>query len=163
MPRPSADPLASLPSVAADLGPVAPSNRQNEGGWAPYVRAISAHRLLVLLTTLAALAGCLAWLSQRTEQYETTSEILVTPLSEGDITFQGLPFLRDYGDATRTIQTAATLVDSPAAAALTARRLGDGWTPGAVSDGVEVGPQGESSVLAVTATADGAQKSADLA
>ena len=73
-------------------------------------------------------------------------------------TFQGLPFLRDYGEATRTIQTAATLVDSPPPPRSTARRMGGGWTRDAVADGVKVEPQGESSVLAVTGKAGAARR-----
>jgi Mrp family chromosome partitioning ATPase len=149
--------------MAADYVPAGPVAPANEGGWTAYLQAIGAHRLLVAACTLAALLGCLAWLAQRTDQYETTAEILVTPLPQGDVTFQGLPFLRDYGDATRTIQTAATLVESPAASALTARRLKDGWTADGVAQSIEVSPQGESSVLAVSAKADSGRRAASLA
>jgi capsular exopolysaccharide synthesis family protein len=149
--------------MVADASPTSPAARQGGGAWAPYLRAIGNHRLLVAAVTLATLLGCLAWLSVRSSQYETSAEILVTPLPQGDVTFQGLPFLRDYGDATRTIQTAATLVDSPAAARLTARRLGEGWTADEVSSSVEVQPQGESSVLAITATWTDPAETADLA
>ena len=97
----------------ADLAPPPMPPRAAENAWGPYLRAIAAHKVLVALTTLAALVGCIAWLATRSDTYETTAEILVTPLTAVDETFQGLPFLRDYGEATRTIQTAATLVDSP--------------------------------------------------
>lgn len=137
--------------------------RQNEGAWAPYLHAIKAHRLLVAAITLVSLLGCLAWLSVRDPSYEATAEILVTPLPQGDNTYEGLPFLRDYGEATRTIQTAATLVASPAANEMTARRLGPGWDATRVSTGIRVQPQGESSVLAVTARATTAEDAARLA
>ena len=58
---------------------------------------------------LVVFVACGLWLAQRSPTYEATAEILVTPLPQDDPTFQGLPFLRDYGEATRTIQTAATL------------------------------------------------------
>jgi capsular exopolysaccharide synthesis family protein len=147
----------------ADLAPPPVPARAAENAWGPYLRAIKAHKVLVALTTLAALIGCIVWLATRTPTYETTAEILVTPLSSVDETFQGLPFLRESGEATRTIQTAATLVDSPAAAAVTARRLGDGWTRDAVQNAVKVEPQGESSVLAITAKASTGEEAARVA
>jgi capsular exopolysaccharide synthesis family protein len=149
--------------MAADVPPMSGAAQQGGGAWAPYLRAIGNHRLLVLGVTIASVLGCLAWLSMREAQYETSAEILVTPLPQGDVTFQGLPFLRDYGDATRTIQTAATLVDSPAATRLTARRLGPQWTADDVGPAVEVQPQGESSVLAITAKWSDREDAARLA
>jgi Mrp family chromosome partitioning ATPase/capsular polysaccharide biosynthesis protein len=145
--------------VGAPRGPAA----GQEGALRPYLRAINAHRVLVALCTLAALVGCLAWLAQRDPQYEATAEILVTPLPQGDVDFQGLPFLRESGDPTRTIQTAATLVESPAAAQRTARSLGGGWTRDSVDANISVQPQGESSVLAVTAKATTGEDAAKLA
>ena len=62
--------------------------------------------------------------------------------------------LRDSGDPTRTVQTAATLVESPQAADLAARRLGPSWSRSRVLEAVEVAPEGESNILAVTATAE---------
>ena len=144
--------------------PISPNpGPHGEGAWTPYLRAIKARRVLIAAVTLAALLGCLAWLAVRDQSYESTAEILVTPLSQGDETFQGLPFLRDYGDATRTIQTAATLVESPAANRLAARRMGAGWDAARVGSSIEVQPQGESSVLAVTATTTSPTDSARLA
>src|SRR5829696_2989246 len=148
--------------MSLDAAPFA-SAAAPEGALRPYLRAIDAHRILVALCTLAALAGCVAWLSQRTENFEATAEILVTPLPEGDVTFQGLPFLRDYGEATRTIQTAATLVESPAASERTARLMGNGWTRQRVQANVGVQPQGESSVLAITGKAESGEEAAHLA
>ena len=149
--------------MAADLAPSPVASRAAESAWGPYVRAIGAHKILVALTTLAALAGCLAWLSVRSDTYEATAEVLVTPLPESDVTFQGLPFLRDYGEETRTIQTAATLVDSPAAAELTARRLRGGATRESVDSAVKVEPQGESNVLAISAQSSTGRQAARLA
>src|SRR3712207_349347 len=100
--------------MTLDVGPPRGAAAAPEGALRPYLRAINAHRVLVALCTLAALAGCIAWLSQRSDEYEATAEILVTPLPSGttDDPFRDLPILRDYGEATRTIQTAAAIVDS---------------------------------------------------
>ena len=113
---------------------------------------------------LAAVAASVAWIVVREPEYAATSQILVSPLPPDDPALEGVDVLRaDPSDSTRTVQTAASLVDSPAAAALAARRLGSGWTPSEVSSAVEVEPQGDSNVLAVTATADDPDEAARVA
>jgi Mrp family chromosome partitioning ATPase/capsular polysaccharide biosynthesis protein len=130
----------------------------------PYLRAIRAHKPLMVLTTLAFLVAALLWLTfARTPTYEATANLLVTPLPQDDQTFRGLQLLRDSGDPTRTVQTAASLVTAPEAARRTAAQLGNGWTTQSVLDSVNVEPQGESNILAVTASADDAKLAARLA
>jgi capsular exopolysaccharide synthesis family protein len=125
-----------------------------DGALGPYLRALRAHRLAVVAALLACLLGAFAWLTLRTPDYRTDAEILVTPLPEGDETFIGIPFIvSSGGDQTRTVQTAATLVSSTAAAEETARRIGGGLTSTDVSEAVTVEPKGESNVLSVEATA----------
>ena len=150
--------------MTLDVAPPRGAGAAPEGALRPYLRAISAHRVLVALCTLAALVGCLAWLAQRSPSYEATAEILVTPLpsASSDDPYAGLPFLRDFGEATRTVQTAATLVESAEAANRTARALGGGWTRDGVSSAVEVQPQGESNVLAITGRASDPEDAARL-
>jgi Mrp family chromosome partitioning ATPase/capsular polysaccharide biosynthesis protein len=119
-----------------------------------YARAIRAHRGLVALVVLATLAGSLIWLAVRTPEYEASARFLINPVSQDDEAVLGLPLLRDAGDPTRTAQTAAALMQSPEAAATTARRLGDPWSAEKVLDAVDVEPAGQSNILALTATAD---------
>lgn len=134
-----------------------------EGALGPYLRAISAHRLLVVTVTLATVMASCAWLLLRSSTYEATAQLLITPLPPDDTTFTGVQVLRESTEPTRTTQTAATLVDSRQAALLTARRLGSGWTVQRVQDAVEVKPQGESSILAVIAQADERRLAARIA
>jgi Mrp family chromosome partitioning ATPase len=130
----------------------------------PYLRAIRAHKLLVILATLACVLAAVLWLAfARTPSYEASANLLVTPLPQDDQIFRGLQLLRDSGDPTRTVQTAASLVTSPEAARRTAQALGDGWSTQRVLDSVNVEPEGESNILAVTATADSARGAARLA
>jgi capsular exopolysaccharide synthesis family protein len=124
---------------------------ENESALGPYLRAIRAHKWIVLLVTLAALGGSLAWLALRTPDYEATTEILVTPVSQDDATYIGLPLLRDSGEPTRTIQTAATLIESTTAAELTAKKIGRGFTRDDIASAIKVNPEGESNILGVTA------------
>ena len=119
--------------------------------------------MLVILVTLAAIAAAVAWTVLRTPSYSATAEMLVTPVAQEDQTFLGLPVLRDSGDPTRSVQTAANQIHSSAAAVRTAEKLGGDWTRNKVLEAIEVTPEGESNILAVTAKADSARESARLA
>ena len=134
--------------------PTAPVRSRNEGALGPYLRAIRAHRLLVVCVTLIALAGAIGWLVHRAPQYQAKSEILVSPIPQDDPTFLGIqgPVVDSPSDPTRAIQTAATLVDSPIAARLAAQRIGRGYTYRTVQQQVQVQPEGQTNILDVTAT-----------
>jgi Mrp family chromosome partitioning ATPase/capsular polysaccharide biosynthesis protein len=130
----------------------------------PYLRAIRAHKLLVAVVTIGLVGLAVAWLAfARTPTYEATANLLVTPLPQDDTTFRGLQLLRDSGDPTRTIQTAASLVDSPEAARRTAQELGPDWSTQRVRDSVTIEPEGESNILAVTGSAGDAATASRLA
>src|SRR4051794_20961185 len=137
--------------------------QETEGALGPYLRALRAHRLAVALSIVACLLGSLAWMQLRTPDYKADAEVLVTPLPEGDETFVGIPFLVSSGDPTRTVQTAATLISSTAAADETARLLDNGMSGSDVSEAIVVKPKGESNVLSVEATAESAEVARDMA
>jgi len=134
-----------------------------EGAVRPLLRAVRAHRWLVVVAALAALAGAIAYLTLRAPTYEATANILVNPLPQDDQTFLGLDLLRDSGDATRTVQTAATLLESSQAAQRTADALGGDLTADKVLNRVNVEPLGESNIVAVTATGASGTEAARLA
>jgi Mrp family chromosome partitioning ATPase/capsular polysaccharide biosynthesis protein len=127
------------------------------------VNAVRARRRLVTGVVLAALAGSIAWLGVRTPEYTATAQILIAPLPNIDDTFLGLPLLRDSGDPTRTVETAAALVDTPRSAREAARRLGAPWTARLVMDAVDVQPEGQSNILDVTARASSPRFAVELA
>jgi capsular exopolysaccharide synthesis family protein len=150
-------------ALAADRTQLAPAAGPGDGGLAPFLRAVKVHWKLVAMVTLAAVAGSVALLLLLPRQYEATASVLVSPLPEDDQTFLGLGLLRDTGDPTRTVQTAATILESFEAAELAAQRLGEPFDAGEILDSVRVEPQGESNVLAVTASATDASVAANLA
>ena len=123
--------------------------RRDEGAFGPYARAVRRHPWLVGGITLLALLVAFAWISKRAHEYQATAQILVTP--SAGTTVQGLPLLTESVNPTRTLQTAATILSSPRAAAEAARALGGGWTAKKISDTVKVVPQGDSNIIAVTA------------
>jgi tyrosine-protein kinase len=134
-----------------------------EGALGPYLRAIASHRWFVIAITATTVAASCVWLLVRAPTYEAKAEVLVSPLSQDDTTFIGVQVLRESSEPTRTMQTAATLVSSRRAAELAAPRLGPGWDAGRVEDAVDVEPQGESNVLAVTAQDDDPKSAARVA
>lgn len=116
--------------------------------------AIRAHPLLIAVVTLLVAFVAGVWSAERAPTYEASAQVLVTPLPEGGASDPRLPVLRTSSDNTRVVQTAANLLDSPAAAADAAKRLGLGWSAARVDAMIEVLPEGQSDVLSVTATAD---------
>jgi capsular exopolysaccharide synthesis family protein len=119
--------------------------------------------VIVAIVVLAALFGSIAWLEHRTSRYKATADILFTPLPSDNNGANGLPLLRDSSDPTRLAQTAANLLDTPAAAGLTAESMGRGWSSGRVREAVKVEPQGESDIVSVSAEADSASLAQRLA
>jgi Mrp family chromosome partitioning ATPase len=117
----------------------------------------------VAAVTAVALIGSVVWLSVRSPSYEATSHLLVSAVQEQEQgVYLGLDLLHESVDPTRTVQTAASLVESREAAAQTAKELGGGWTTDSVLAAIQVRPEGESSILAVTGTADTADEATSL-
>jgi tyrosine-protein kinase len=149
---------AGVPSWASQ-----PPSQPEENVLAPYVDAIRSHLLLVVAVMVAAVVGSLAWIAQKPLVYEATAELLVTPFPSDQVSLLGLPLLTQAGDPTRTIQTAASLVDTYDAATAAAQRLGEGWTPRHVRRATDVIPLGQTNILAVTATSENSDAAAGIA
>ena len=146
---------SELSPIAAGGGPAwNVRDSQREGPLAPYVRAIRSHARVFVAIWLAVIVGTVVGVLLRAEVYEATAQLLVTPVPAENSLYLGLPVVRDAGDPTRTLQTAATLADSDEAGVEAARRLGGGWTGEEVMEAVEVEPLGESSILVVKAQTD---------
>jgi uncharacterized protein involved in exopolysaccharide biosynthesis len=128
-----------------------------------YGRALRAHRMLVALIILVALGAAIALLQLRPASYSADAELLITPVSQADVNLLGLPLIRDTGESTRTAQTAAGLLQTKEASALTAQRMGGGMTALDVENAVTIEPRGQTNLLAVHATSDGARQAARLA
>jgi capsular exopolysaccharide synthesis family protein len=134
-----------------------------EGALAPYLRAIQAHKVVFVVVVLAAVAAAGIYAKTSTKEYSSTAQILVTPISQDNTSFIGLNLLRESGDPTRTVQTAAALVETQQIADTAAEELGDGRTGEQVLSEVAVQPEGESNVLDVTATATSPEKATHTA
>ena len=159
-PEPDRPTLQEL-TPTADVEPRVGAESQPRGALESYLRAVRAHRLLAAIVVLATLLASIVWLSQRTPEYKATARLLVNPLPQTD-ELLGLPVIRDSGEPTRTMQTAASVLESPRAARAAASRLGAGWTAQQVLNDIDLQPQGESNILAVTARTDNARTAVDL-
>ncbi len=141
---------APAPSVAAP-----PAEPSGDGGPGRGIfSSLRAHPILIAFVTLLTVATTLAASAARESTYEAEAQILVTPIPETERSLPQLPLLRASSDRTRVAQTAANLLDSPAAAELAAEQLGTGWTADRVAAATDILPEGESDILAVTAEAD---------
>ena len=96
---------------------------------------------LPLLVVAATVGGALAALAMRDAVYEGRAFVLASPVPRDDSSFVGLDVLRDTGEPVRTMQTAATLLETS----------GRAVTPERVREAVRVENVGESAVLAVVA------------
>jgi len=125
-----------------------------------YIRALRAHPVVIIAVIVVAVGAAAAF--TRTRTYDATTEILVTPISPQDRSFVSLPLPRAVGTAPTIVQTEASIVDSPEAAALTAKRLSD-TTPNAVRNSVAVTASATSNIVNVTAGASDPDRAAAIA
>jgi capsular exopolysaccharide synthesis family protein len=128
----------------------------------PYRRAVRRHPLLVAIVLLATIAVAAVWTQTRSQEYKATALILVTPQGDDSAT-SGLPILNESVDPTRTLQTAAAILTSPRALALAAKQLDGGLTVDSLRNSLAVEPQGNSSIVGVTATGASPQTAAEIA
>ena len=142
----------SAPAASAGAPPAEPPGDGGAGRGIFY--SLRAHPILIAFVTLLTVVTALAASSAREATYEASAQILVTPIPETERSLPQLPLLRASSDRTRVAQTAANLLDSPAAAELAAEQLGGGWTADSVAAATDILPEGESDILAVTAEAD---------
>lgn len=119
-------------------------------------------RVVALVTGLS-VAAALLWTVLSSPEYKATATLLAAPLPATNESFVGIDLLRESADGTRTLQTAAALLDTRAAAERTAGKLGGDWTTKDVQDAVSVEPQGQTNIVDVTGTDTSAAGAALLA
>jgi tyrosine-protein kinase len=129
----------------------------------PYVRAVRRHPVFVVLFVLGSILGGVAIVVTRSPTYTARARLLVTPVERGEAGDLGLPLLQEHGDPTRTIETAAAVVENRDVAGAAAADLGGRRTAADVLEAVDVSPQGQTNVLDVRAIADDPETAAALA
>jgi Mrp family chromosome partitioning ATPase len=130
---------------------------------APYLTAIRSHWRLVTGIMLVALLTSFAWVRHEGTTYEASASILVAPIPPQDVALSGLPLLRaGEADTSRSVKTAADLLQTDEAAERTARELGDVDSQ-TIESSVEVTANTDSDLVEVTAKSGSAERSAEIA
>lgn len=129
----------------------------------PFLRAVRAHPVLVAAVTIVAVAATVVYQKSRTPTYESTAQVLVTAVANNG-PYVGLPVVTESAaDPARTLQTATSVLESPAAELATAKQLGGTWTRKSVHEAVSVQPRGESNIVSITGSTSSAAGAARLA
>ncbi|MFD1368768.1 GumC domain-containing protein [Actinoplanes sichuanensis] len=95
-------------------------------------------------------------------KWEASAHILVAPVP-ADADLSELGVISGSVEPARSVQTAVAVLDTPAAVAATAARLGAPWSPESVDQSVVLEPLGQSYVVEVKAQADSPADAARLA
>lgn len=127
-----------------------------------FVRGVRAHPVLIIATIAAALVGS-AVFALRAPTYEATAKILVTPLPVADRSLIVLPLPRVVNEPERAVNTAAGILESPAAATLAARRLGAPATANSVQNAITVEAEAESNIVRVVGESKDPEQAAEIA
>lgn len=126
-------------------------DRQGSTG---YLQALREHWQLVVALIVLAVSVAAIYSFTATKRYEAEADILVSPVSADDTTFIGIGLLRESTQS-RSVLTAARIVESPQVARAAAARLG--LPPSEANrllDSVEVKPLEQSNILTVVGKDD---------
>src|SRR4051794_3783027 len=134
----------------------------DERGSLRYLLALRQHWRLMALLVVVAVAAAIVYSSTAEKRYEAEADILVTPLSSNDVTFAGIPLIRESGQS-RAVLTVARLLETPAVANGVKRRLATDRDRDDLLNSVEVVPQEQSTIVTVVGKAPTPRGAARLA
>jgi Mrp family chromosome partitioning ATPase/capsular polysaccharide biosynthesis protein len=128
-----------------------------------YVRALRRH--LVMIVTLTVLGVGVSYIVSATsaKRYESTADLLVTPVSGNDDTFLGIDVFRESSDQSRSVLTVAHLVNSEQVAATAKTRLHSRLSPADLLRHTDVQPVGQADIVSIKATARNSNAAAAIA
>jgi capsular exopolysaccharide synthesis family protein len=127
-----------------------------------YWDALRQHWRIVALVVAVGVTAAAAYSFTTTPRYEASADLLVTPIDSGDETFTGINILRE-GAESRSVLTAARLVQTPAIAEAVKERLQLTDSARSLLRQIDVRPQAQSNILTIVAQADDADRAAALA
>lgn len=140
-----------------------PGLDEGRQGSARYLQALREHWKLIALLVAVAVGAAIAYSVTAEKRYEAGADVLVTPVESGDDTFIGISVLREGGVQSRSVLTAARLLQTPQVAAAVKERLGSPKSSTELLASIEVTPLEQSGVLSVVGKENTAQGAADLA
>lgn len=129
---------------------------------ARYWDALRQHWLVVLLVVVAGVTTAAVYSFTSKPRYEASADLLVTPIAGNDDTFTGINILRE-GAESRSVLTAARLVQTLSIAQDVQKRLHVHDDPQSLLGQIDVRPQSQSNILTIVAQATDATRAAALA
>jgi Mrp family chromosome partitioning ATPase/capsular polysaccharide biosynthesis protein len=160
--RPPADRSASPkhPDVAR---PQWFSTAPESEGLPDYLTVLRSKLWFIVVFVLICVGAALFSLSQTDKVYESSADLLITPVSADNATLVGLGLPSASSDPARDIETIARLIKTQAVASRVVRRLGLGVTPRQLLTKADVTPVASSNVVTVTARANDPDQAARIA
>jgi Mrp family chromosome partitioning ATPase/capsular polysaccharide biosynthesis protein len=154
MPGPLTSPRASTTLTEFSL-----NEHEQQRGPVRHLQAIRAHWRLITLFVVIATTASVVLVATTPKQFEATADIIITPLSGNDDTFQGFSLFRQSFDGSSSVVTAARVFNSaetrlPAVEAL--RRQG-------LTATVKAEPLAQADIVSIRATAGTAAAAARAA
>ncbi|WCB95996.1 hypothetical protein DSM104299_04750 [Baekduia alba] len=149
---------APRPSTPAWLAP-----RAELQGFARYLSTVRERWWLVAGVTVLATIAAIIYVAVAPKVYEAETDVLVTPVVQGDASTDGLGLITESNDPTQVVTTAARLISTNNIAALAGRRLKLSDPPGGILDKMTVEPIAQSNLVAVRAEASTAAGAQELA
>lgn len=136
-----------------------PSLRGEQSGAVRLLQALRRRWLLIAAFVVVAVVAAGVFSYTTAKRYEASADILVSPLSPNDTTFQGFSLVQQtFGDSSPVI-TAARIMNSPEIRRPAFARLGDA----ARGASVDIRPLGQASIVSVVASAPRATEAATVA
>ena len=117
---------------------------------------------IVVIIALCVVAAIIS-LAQAERVYQSTADLLITPVSSDNATLLGLGLPTASGDPSRDIQTTARLIRTQAVAGRVVRRLHLDLTPRQLLDNVDATPVATSDVVTIAARANDPNRAAAIA
>ena len=125
-----------------------------------YLQALRDHWILITWLVILGVAVATIYSLTASKRYEAHADLLVSPLPSDDETFFGINVLKESGDPTRSVITAARLLKSQEVVSAVAKRLG---VPESELQGVEVKPLGQANIVTITADSTNASTAVRIA
>jgi Mrp family chromosome partitioning ATPase/capsular polysaccharide biosynthesis protein len=136
---------------------------EEAAGLRVYVETLRERWKMIALVVLITTAVAIAYVLTATKEYESQAEILVTPVSSSDPILATLGLITESNEPTRPIETASKFVTNYEVAQRAKKELGSGESAEALLAKISAAPIAQSNVVAVTAKADSAEFSQELA
>lgn len=132
-------------------------------GVARYYQTIRSHLKLIILCTIVALVGAVAYVKVAPKQYTASSQVYVNPISSSDTALVNLSVLHSSGTPTQDVLTAASLFHIPAIAQATINALHLRTSASGLLGRVTIVPLDQSSILSVSTSSGDARQAQRIA